>query len=195
LASNKCETSQYVSYCLLLSKKEYEELLPQGIYVQLGRVVKDPLISRDRCIKMALEGNVGKCGFAFKKEHFAFLDMNEKGLLAKVVLPVIEISLFAFRLSSDGELLEQRGKDSIDFGVCLSYPMLFSIEGNVQRTHLFAEALFFHQMRGWIRKHSKFAQFNLGGKVLKGSFRIGNEAKVMAIEKIKPIKGLELKEC
>ena len=193
LLNSKFEKAQLVSYHLLLSQAELESLLPDGNFLYLGKMVERPIISKQEMISAALGEKMHKVGFAFSLNHFSMMEIAGKGVIAKSVLPVVEISPFSFLITRDGALLEQAGIDSIEFGLTLAYPMLFSVGGKVEKTReKFDEAAVFHGMRGWIRKETKLATFEYNGNILKGSFRIGKLATVEAQEKIKKIDGLKL---
>ncbi len=192
----KFETSQLVSYHLLLAKSELEGLFSEGFFVFLGKIVNDPIISKEEFLTMATSERMNMIGFALTLDHFAFMEIPGKGMIAKAVLPVIEISSFALLITSQGKILEQAGKDCLYFGVSISYPMLFSVSEEVEKTRKqFGEAELFHAMRGWIRKETKSAEFIYEGKVLKSSCRIGKGAMDEAEKRIAKMKGLKLAVC
>ena len=192
----KFETSQFVSYHLLLVKEELERLFSDGIFVCLGKIVKDPIISKEEFITRATSERMDMIGFAFSLDHFAFMEITGKGVIAKAVLPVIEICSFAFMITSQGKMLEQAGKNCVHFGVSISYPMLFSISETVEKTRKqFGEAELFHAMRGWIRKETKAAEFIYQGEIVKSSCRIGIGATDEAKKRIAKLEGLELAPC
>jgi hypothetical protein len=191
--NSKFEQAQLVSYHLLLQETELMDLLPSGVYAVLGKLVQNAIISKEEVIAMAMGQRMHKVGFALHGSHFRQVEVPGKGMIAKSVLPVVEISPFSFLITSDGVLLEQAGIDSIEFGLTFSYPMLFSVGDKVEKTReKFSEATIFHGMRGWIRKETKLATFTYKGKCLKGSFRIGKLATFEAEERIKKIDGLKL---
>ena len=190
---DKFEVSQFVSYPLFLAKEELEELFPDGVFVCLGKILQNPIISKKEFIAMAVGERMNMVGFALNLDHFTFMEISGTGVIAKACLPVVEISSFAFMITSQGKLLEQTGKDCLFFGLCISYPMLFSISDVIEKTReKFLEATIFHGMRGWIRKETKLGEFTFEEKVVKSSVRIGKKAFDEARKKSTKIKGLEL---
>ncbi|MCH9617577.1 MAG: hypothetical protein SP1CHLAM9_08950 [Chlamydiia bacterium] len=193
-SNSEFQASRYVSYYLLLTKEELMELLPVGFYVLLGKVVEDPVIYRKAVLEQIVSERVCALGFALSKDHFHFIDIPGRGKIAREQLPVIEIKPFAFMITSDKKILENTfGVGSVDFGISLSYPVLFSRDGEVANTKdHFREAQIFKQMRAFVRKKTKPCKMTIHGKEYRASFRVGNNAEALAQEKIETVKDLEL---
>ncbi len=193
-SNSEFQASRYVSYYLLLTKEELMELLPVGFYVLLGKVVEDPVISRKAVLEQIVTERVCALGFALSKDHFHLLDISGRGKIARAQLPVIEIKPFAFMITSDKKILENTfGVGSVDFGISLSYPVLFSRDGQVANTKdHFKEAKIFKQMRAFVRNKTKPCKMAIHGKEYKASFRVGNKAEALAQQKIETVKDLEL---
>ena len=183
--------SRYVHYFLLLTKAELLEFLPDGYYVALGKVLADPFLSKE---KVAEASDFSAIGFALSKDHFSFVNIPNRGQIAKENLPVMHIKPFTFLLTSNGKILEDTsGVGAIDFGLSFSYPILFQKEEKVVFTKdHFEEAKIFMTMRSFIRKKTKPAKLLLHGEKLQTSFRIGNEARDLAASKISQVEGLTL---
>jgi hypothetical protein len=186
--------SRYVSYFLLLTKEELMDLLPEGLYVLLGKVLEEPKVTREEIIEQIHAARVSVAGFAYSADHFDFIEIPGRGKIAKERLPVIEIKPFAFMITSDKKILENTfGVGSVDFGISLSYPTLFSRDGEVANTKdHFLEAKVFGEMRSFVRKKTKACKLLIDGKEHRTSFRIGNQAKGLAQKKLESVKDLEL---
>jgi hypothetical protein len=176
------QASRYLHHHFLLTEEEINQIAPFGTYVILGKVIENPIISRDDFIKMASEGRMQTLGFAYDKSFFNFIQIPKRGAIAKQNKPVIEIKPFAFMISSENKLLENVfGKDCIDFGIDISYPTLFLSEGGVIKTKgLYKEWEEFDKLKLFKRKFTIPAQFMIDGSRVNGSFRIGKGAKIKA---------------
>ena len=195
MSQNKFLASQYVFHNMLLSNDELKTLLPEGYYVILGVLVDNPVMTKDEFIELSCLDQPFKVGFAFNIDSFDFLDVA-KGKIAQVKKPVIEIKPFSFTITSEDKLLEEpNAKDSCSFGLSFSYPRLYSEGGEVQKTRgCFKEADFFDEMRVFKRKMTKPAHFDFREKKLMGSMRVGIKAGSQAIECLKQIDGLTLRQ-
>ena len=185
--NNSYQASKYTSHSMLLDEEELDAMLPHGIYMIMGKLLTNPEISRSDLLVSMKEGRIDTVGFAFTNDHYDLFEVKERGCIARPKLPVIEIKQFCFSLNSNGNFLEGVfGKDSIDFGVTFSYPTLFmDKDKNIINTRkYFQESDAFKQIREFKRKHTKPASFYFRGNEIKGSFRIGKKALVLAKNKI-----------
>ncbi|MCH9621983.1 MAG: hypothetical protein S4CHLAM20_14160 [Chlamydiia bacterium] len=193
MSPNNFTASKYITHNMLLSSFEINELLPEGFYVILGVLLDDPVISKETFIQMAETDNPFLIGFAYSLKHFEFVN-TPRGKIARIKKPVVEIKPFSFTITSEKKILEDvLVKESIKFGLSFSYPRLFSIDKQVEKTKdFFKEADFFDAMRKFKRKKTKPVFLDYCGKRLVGSFRMGNEAKKQAQERIATVEGLSI---
>jgi hypothetical protein len=195
MSQNKLLASQYVFHNMLLSKDELNNLLPEGVYVILGALIENPVMTKNEFIDLSFEKETFKVGFSFEMDAFEFLEVG-KGQIAQLKKPVVEIKPFTFTITSEHTLLEEpNSKDSWRFGLSFSYPRLYSQGSEVVKTRgLFKEADFFDEMRVFKRKMTKPAIFDYKEKKLMGSMRVGLKAFSEAIENLKQINGLTLRQ-
>lgn len=193
-SKNNFQASCYAAYYALLTKEELTEFLPEGVYAYLGKVVEDPFISRKDIIEEIQAGTISAAGFAYDKKHFDIIEIPMRGKIIKQKLPLIEIKPFAFMITSERKILENTyGIGSVEFGICLSYPSLFSQNGEVIKTRkAFLEAKAFGEMRSFIRKKTKPCKLIIDGKEYRSSFRIGNTAGLLAQKKIESLEGVKI---
>lgn len=183
--------SRYVHYFLYLGRKELSELFPEGYFVILGKVEKQPILTKKEFINGSSTSLVG---FSFSEESFNFIPVGQRGKIAKQIKPIIEIKPFTFLVTSDGKLLENtHGKDAVSFGFCISYPSLFESEREVLKTKgIFKEAEVFAEMRAFIRKRTVAPKVFINEKREKVSFRIGKEVLEEGKKKLEKIEGLKI---
>ena len=194
-SKNSFQASKYTLHSMLLTKEELEIVAPVGKYVILGKVLKDPVITREEFLGMYEKGRIDALGLALSLDHFAFIPVPGRGVIAKIAKPVIEIKPFAFMITSSGELLENIfGKGAIDFGISFSYPLLFQEEDEVVKTRgRYLEWDIFENIKAFKRGKTAPAQFMLNERRLNGAFRIGKNARALAKQKISSVNDLTLR--
>lgn len=183
--------SQYVTHQMLLSSSELKELFKGATFALLGVLSQDPFLSLDEALNYFNSSKRYKIGVAFSKEPFFIVD-TPKGKIATLQKPVIEIKPFSFIISSENDLIEDvHGEEAIYFGISISFPRLFSLNGDISKTKgQSTESLFFDSLRAFKRSKTEPLKFEVGGKRLKTGARVSFAAKKIAESKLKRLVSL-----
>lgn len=172
-SSSNYTASRYTHHIMDVLPTELEEMFVGGVFVLLGKVCAKPYLEKQEAISLALGTSNVSVGFSCEKDAFEIKTIGEEKFLVKERRPAIKIAKFSYGISNLGQIIEDYQKeDKVDFGVKISYPLLFANEEMEGKTRdFFPEAEVFKQIGVFKRKHTKPVKCQHEGKEIITAFR------------------------